>query len=252
MAKSKKKRGSRGSTKKKKARRKPRVPTTTLVMPSQVEVDEPKYLRLAAANTYILTPGMSLADLLKHKDYAGVLTEGLIKRWSREDGWVERREAHVERLQTHIQAKVGSDLANLRSAQILAFQDLYDKALEKIVLMFTAEGGTEFKSPEAALGAITRMFVALDDQRAKLMEQVIPEVPRALETPMDDDTAMHQALVPKLAHDEAREVISMLLAKRRDKMRAELIAAGELTEEDLHGADVPKRKKRPPKKKVKP
>lgn len=240
MAKSKKKSGSRGSN------RKARKPTTTLVMPSEVEPAEPRYLRLAAANTYITTPGMSLADLLKHKDYAGVLTEGLIKRWSREDGWVEQRETYVERLQTHIQAKVGSDLANLRSAQILAFQNLYDQALAKIVAMFTSEA-LEFKSPEGALGAVTRMFIALDDQRAKLMEQVIPEVPRALETPMDDGD-LHQALVPKLAHDEAREVISMLLAKRRDKMRAELVAAGELTEEDLHGADVPKRKKRPPKK----
>ncbi len=261
MAKSKKKQSSRGSSKKKtkkkkkKAARKPRAPTAMIVMPGEAPSEvpaEPKYLRLAAANTYITTPGMSLVDLLKHKDYAGVLNEGLIKAWSRQDGWVAQREAYVERLQTHIQAKVGSDLANLRSAQILAFQNLYDKALEKIVLMFTTEEAVEFKSPEAALGSITRMFIALDDQRAKLMEQVIPEVPRALETPMDDDGEMHQALVPKLAQDEAREVISLLLAKRRDKMRAELVAAGELTEEDLHGDVVPqKKKKRPPKKKVK-
>lgn len=228
-------------------KRKPQPAVVSLAIPDR---GDPRYLRFAAAQTYITTPGMALADLLKIPEFGEVLNESQVKRWSAEDHWVERRQEFVDKLQNHIQTKLGHELAHSRTEQIRAFQALYDKGLQKATQMAEKEL-LEVRSFETLMAALTRAFVALDDQKAKLMEQVVPEVPNVMNTPMEDDSVVHESIRPRLSHEEGRTIIQLLLTQRREKMRDQLRATGKLKDEDLHGKPVEKRKK-PPKRTVKP
>jgi hypothetical protein len=212
-----------------------------------------KFFRYSVGLTYVTTPGCSMEDLMHVPEFKGHVTKGVIAKWSKEDRWVERRAEFVEKLTAHVTTKVCSDLANMRIVRINKLQLIYDKVMEKFIQEFE-KGALEFRSLDGSINCLTRMAAVIDDQQEKLTEQVLPAVPKVLETSMDEPTQqdLHQSLVPQLNQAEGRDVIRMLLSKRRAQLRQELMDAGELKKEDIHGSGgevMGKRKKRPPKKK---
>lgn len=211
-------------------------------IPHVENLENNEYLRMAVAQTYITTPGLPIEELLNHPKYGKHLNLSTVYDWSRKDNWVEKRRAFMARLQDQIQRQILNEEVNIRTEQTRRFQFLYDKAMDKALEM-AEEDILEVRSFEALLNALTRSYVALDDQRAKIMEQVIPEVPKAVENPLNDGS-IHDSLKPQLSNDEARSVVMGLLESRRTKLRKDLKDAGVLKDEDIQK----KRKKKPPKK----
>jgi len=253
-----KKQPSRSTKKKRKTRKDKGTSKVEVEVEVELEPAETKNLRLAAGIAYTQNFGVSLADMQRPDKFKGRfsgVSMPTLKRWSKEDDWVEGRRLYQEKFADAMIAQLGGEYLIAQSTQLKEFQEGYDLLRAKVVGFLSTE---EFKVDNdnlvKYLNALTRMMQAQSSERLALAGHVIPQIPGAVDAAEDESQQgdLHPALVPAMSREEEIEYVQHMMRKRLQQSRQEMLESGELTHEDLHGAEVEsKKKKRPPKKTVK-
>lgn len=171
-----------------------------------------KYLRYAAGIYYATDlNGCTVESLAKHPIYGTVGLKRL-QAWCTEDEWVKRREANREQWRKRIEAAVGSKLAQARVRQLESLQRVYDRALAKL-----EQEAVRANTWEGVAGVLIRIAEVMDDWRAKIAQEVWPNLSEQMAQQGSVANAMAK---PKLSREEARAAALLIIQKRREQLPA--------------------------------
>jgi hypothetical protein len=163
-------------------------------------------LRYQAAVDYVTSmEDISLAELQSREPYCSAVGIKAIERWSREDGWRERRMKFMREMQAEAERKLHGGLVQARVKELERMQRIAQSMVDDI-LGTDEYPGVSPKSKEGMVSSLVRLLDSAD--------QVHP-------TFTGQDQGRGQ-VAAQLSDEEARAAAEAIIRQRREKIRGEL------------------------------
>lgn len=186
------------------------------VEPAQIERRKKKHsemIRREAGIVFVTDPhGIAIPELRKDKRFRHVPLK-VLSYWCAKDKWVERRQAVFEKWEKEVEARLGSEMAKARIAEIRELHKVRKLALDKLYSL-----GTPVKSWEGVVKVLLDVNARLEDLGTSVGKEMMPGG-----TP--HGTAQVEAnMRSELSIEEVRAAAREVLKVRRATIRAALPA----------------------------
>lgn len=206
----------------------PGRPSKTVIEAEMNEEDKLSFRRLRqmAGQDYAtdIEEQKSVSELHRLHPY-NTVSLVTMQQWSARDGWVEKRRNFFEMVRKRAEAKLGTALVQARFKQLNDLSSVKDVLLKKVITK-AKKDALEAKSLEGVATAYLKTEMAIDMQREKLADAVIPEPAANLE-----ESAL-PVVRPRLSQEEAAAAALTIVRMRREQMRAAMRPAEEGDEEE--------------------
>jgi hypothetical protein len=202
------------------SKREPEILETTEALPETVEPlklekrrkKHSEMIRREAGIVFVTDPhGIAIPELRKDKRFRHVPLK-VLSYWCLKDKWVERRQAVFEKWEKEVEARLGSEMAKARIAEIRELHKVRKLALDKLYNTVTP-----VKSWEGVVKVLLEVNTRLEELGQSVGKEMLPGTPSGT-------TAVEPNMRSDLSIEEVRAAAREVLKVRRNTIRAALPA----------------------------
>jgi hypothetical protein len=197
-----------------------RPPESTYIPPAP-DAQGTHYPRFAAGMYYTTDlKGATIEQLHRHPMW-NRFSIYTLHQWSREDQWVERRRANMERWQRAIEARIGTEVVKARMADLGEVREIYQKMIKKL-----KGKALKARSYEGMVSALVKLAELMDGWSERLSKEFVPEAPMGGELGIGHG---HE-VKPSISAEEARVAAKAIMQDRRQQLRLKQASEEALSE----------------------
>jgi len=176
-------------------------------------------LRATAGLRYVTDPTNPTLEKLHMDERFSKVSLKTLERWSREDRWMEQRQAFIARWTEQARERLGSRMAQERIAELDLLDDMRQMGLERL-----HESTTIPKSTEGMMKAILDIMKYKDELRTKIGGEIVGSVGSGRGLPTTEPENVNP--------QNLAEIATQALAQRRHEMRASLNSGAPLPQSE--------------------